>query len=165
MEALISFSLMPTWRRIKKAALVLVALGDLLIVDDKDGSQQEEEPQEDPQEQEPAVHGVELLGIVLLAGEAHAAVPLAQLEHKPLRLGQLFLIILPRQIHLNPELPGAAGGIQVHERLRRLPVRHHQEQLRLFVAQQDGGGVTDGVSNLALDVEGVSLQVRGGFDI
>ena len=50
-----------------KAPLVLVALRDLLVVDDEHGGHQKDHTEEDSQEEEGAVDGVELLPVLLPA--------------------------------------------------------------------------------------------------
>ncbi len=147
------------------APLVLIAFGDLLVVDDEDGGHEEEDAKEHPQEQKATVHGIELLGVALLAVKADAVLPQAQAVHQVLGLGQLFRVVLSGQVQLDAELAGGALPVQGHEILRRLPIRDHQEQLCLLAAQQNGGGVADGLRDPALDVEGVSLQVKGRFNI
>ena len=103
------------------AALILIALGDLLVVDDEHRGHQEQQSQEDAQEQEAAVHCVEFLRHLLAAG--HAVSPIGDCQNG-LGAGQLFAV---GAVGVQVDAEGPAGQIRVHQMLCQGTVRHQAQ--------------------------------------
>ena len=134
--------------------LVLVALGNLLIIDNQDGSHQEQASQKNAQEQEPAVHGIEFRRLLLLAGRADAVFKLlAELEENGFGPLQLFRF-RHGEIDLYPELLRTPFRIQGHDAVDCVLVRRDKEQPGFIGGNQGGAGVFDDLRNGIPDMEG-----------
>ena len=117
------------------AALVLISLGNLLVVDDEYRGQQEQQPQKHAQEQEAAVHGVQVHSVVLMADDGVHVIGVRRQQgvHK----GQLFLFRAV-QVHLDTKFPVDSAGIPVADGGDYGLIRHHQEKLRRLMQVPDG---------------------------